>query len=67
MTIGKLTAEPVPQGDTRKPDSGPGATSAMPQKQIELLALEIEDGDAGGDPYNRTGQFCLADLKKRDL
>jgi hypothetical protein len=67
MTIDKPTAEPIPQGDTRKHDSGSGATSAMPRKQIELLALEIEDGDSGGDPYNRTGQFYLADLKKRDL
>jgi hypothetical protein len=38
----------------------------MPRQQIELPALEIEDDDCGGDPYNRTGQFYLADLKKRD-
>jgi hypothetical protein len=37
----------------------------MPQQQIELLTLELEE-DSGGDPYNRTGQFCLAELKKQD-
>lgn len=67
MSIDKPTAASIRHGDALRPDSGPGDTPSMPRKQIDLLALEIEDGDCGGDPYNRTGQFCLADLKKRDL
>ncbi len=32
---------------------------------IEILSLKIADEpDAGGDPYNRTGSFCI--VKKRD-
>ncbi len=65
MSIDKLATESPPHGSTRKPDPGPGDTSAMPRLQIELPALAIEDDDCGGDPYNRTGQFYLADLKKR--
>lgn len=66
MTMDKLTTESPPHGGARRLDPGPGDMSAMPRQQIELPALEIEDDDCGGDPYNRTGQFCLADLKKRD-
>ena len=32
---------------------------------IEILSLKIaDDFDAGGDPYNRTGSFCV--IKNRD-
>jgi hypothetical protein len=36
-----------------------------PVKGVRMLSLEIEE-NLGGDPYNRTGQFCLLDIKKRD-
>ena len=42
----------------------PEKQGEAPAGQQEFLSLSIED-DAGGDPYNRTGQHCLADLKKR--
>jgi hypothetical protein len=66
MTMDKVTTESTPHGGTRRLDRSPGDRSTMPRQQIELPALEIEDDDCGGDPYNRTGQFYLADLKKRD-
>jgi hypothetical protein len=50
---------PAPQVGVR-----PGRPVATPKRQTEPLGLEIE-ADAGGDPYNRTGLHCLADLKKR--
>jgi hypothetical protein len=37
---------------------------AVPEPEKDTLSLKIED-DAGGDPYNRTGQHCLAELKNR--
>ena len=30
----------------------------------EVVALEIDDGDFGGDPYNHTGSFCALDFDK---
>ncbi len=65
MTIQKTTEELSPQGGPRRLPARPGDTASMPQQQIDLLTLELEE-DSGGDPYNRTGQFCLAELKKRD-
>ena len=64
MTIQKTTEELPPQADPSKLQPRPGDTASMPQQQIELLTLELEE-DSGGDPYNRTGQFCLAELKKQ--
>ena len=66
MTIAKSTADPTPHGSTRKPDSDADDSLSSPQQQIDLLGLEIESDDFGGDPYNRTGQFYLADLKKQE-
>ena len=64
MSIERITAESVPQPHDRKhgsrADSGPPA----PGQPEEPLTLRIDD-DAGGDPYNRTGQHCLAELKDR--
>ena len=66
MTIDRLTAESAPQEDPRNLDSRDADSPEMPRQQLELLALEIEQDDFGGDPYNRTGQFCVEELKKRD-
>ncbi|MDH3756212.1 MAG: hypothetical protein OEV10_01275 [Gammaproteobacteria bacterium] len=66
MTIDRITAESAPNGNAHNPDSDAGDTPAIPRQQLDLLALEIEDDDLGSDPYNRTGQFYLAELKKRD-
>jgi len=41
------------------------ASQAGRGQGIEILALNIaNEFDAGGDPYNRTGSFCI--VKNRD-
>ena len=65
MTIQKTTEELPQLAGPSKLRSRPDDTASMPQQQIDLLTLELEE-DSGGDPYNRTGQFCLAELKKQD-
>lgn len=62
MPIAKITAEPTPAVDVRKRHSRLESAERAPARQMEFLSLELED-DAGGDPYNRTGQHCLAELK----
>ena len=62
MPIVKTTAVPTPAVDVRKRHSRLERPEREPGRQLEFLSLEIED-DAGGDPYNRTGQHCLAELK----
>lgn len=32
------------------------------KKPVKVIAFEIEDSDAGGDPYNHTGSFCVPDF-----
>ena len=63
MPIAKTTTEPMPATDVRKRHSRPEELQREPGLQMEFVSLQLED-DAGGDPYNRTGQHCLADLKK---
>jgi hypothetical protein len=62
MPIAKTTAEPTPAVDVRKRHSRLESPGRTPVRQMEFLSLELED-EAGGDPYNRTGQHCLAELK----
>ena len=64
MSIEKITAEFAPVTDRQPPGSRRELPAVAPDQQADLLSLQVED-DAGGDPYNRTGQHCLADLKKR--
>lgn len=64
MSIDKITMEFAPTIPAR-----PGVVLrrepvSATDPQPEPVGLEIED-DAGGDPYNRTGQHCLAELKQR--
>ncbi len=38
-----------------------------PPPAVEVTSLELDiDDDAGSDPYNRTGQFCVPVFDKRD-
>lgn len=38
-----------------------------PPPAIEVTSLELDsDDNAGGDPYNRTGHFCVPVFDKRD-
>ena len=64
MSIEKLTARTAPHLIAGRSRPQPEAQVDVPAEQLEFLSLSIED-DVGGDPYNRTGQHCLADLKKR--
>ena len=43
-----------------------GVDNETPAKGVRVLSLQIEDEDLGGDPYNRTGHFCLLDIKERE-
>lgn len=42
------------------------AAEAAPHANVRVMSLEIVDDDLGGDPYNRTGQFCVPELKDLD-
>ena len=64
MSIEKVTAPTAPHLIAGRSRSQPEGQGDAPAEQLDFLSLSIED-DAGGDPYNRTGQHCLADLKKR--
>ena len=64
MSIEKAIAQAAPEHDAGRHRPQPEERGEAPAEQLEFLSLSIED-DAGGDPYNRTGQHCLADLKKR--
>jgi hypothetical protein len=64
MSIEKVTARTAPVLIADRSRPRPEGQGDAPAEQLEFLSLSIED-DAGGDPYNRTGQHCLADLKKR--
>jgi hypothetical protein len=56
------SAKPTGQEPTVEPKD---ASQAGRGQGIEILSLKIADElDAGGDPYNRTGSFCI--IKKRD-
>lgn len=64
MSIEKVIARLAPDHGAGRRRPQPEGQGEAPAEQLEFLSLSIED-DAGGDPYNRTGQHCLADLKKR--
>lgn len=42
------------------------AENETPVAGVRVLSLQIEEEDLGGDPYNRTGQFYLHDIKERE-
>ena len=63
MSKQKITTENIQFG-VQTGDPGTGSTNTVPDRQLEVLSLELEE-DAGGDPYNRTGQFCVIDLKNK--
>ena len=64
MSIEKVTVRTAPDSVAGRSRPRPEGQGDAPAEQLEFVSLSIED-DAGGDPYNRTGQHCLADLKKR--
>ena len=64
MSKQKIAVEDVRIG-TRPDDSEGAVRNTVPNQQLQVLALELEE-DGGGDPYNRTGQFCVIDLKNKE-
>ena len=38
---------------------GKVAGERAPKRDVEVVSLEIEDDDFGGDPYNHTGTHCV--------
>ena len=60
----KIATEHIRIGG-RTDDLEKRASDTVPNQQLQVLSLELED-DAGGDPYNRTGQFCVIDLKNKE-
>ena len=65
MSIEKLAVEPAIERPSRRRESRADRSIEAPTRQVDFLSLQMDD-DAGGDPYNRTGQHCLADIKKRE-
>jgi hypothetical protein len=38
---------------------------SMSRQGIDVMSLEIApDSDSGGDPYNRTGSYCVIKVKE---
>jgi hypothetical protein len=55
----------------RNAGSGPSRDQANPEddtpaRGVRVLSLNLEEEDPGGDPYNRTGQFYIQELRKRE-
>jgi hypothetical protein len=63
MTIEKYAAWKAEQ--KHEPQQA-GAKNETPVTGVRVLSLQIEEDDLGGDPYNRTGHFCLLDIKERE-
>lgn len=43
------------------------ASQAGRGQGIKIVSLKIADElDSGGDPYNRTGQFCIIKIRDED-
>ena len=38
------------------------AATKADKKPVKVVSFEIEETDVGGDPYNRTGSFCVPDF-----
>jgi hypothetical protein len=65
MSIEKIASKSACVRPSRRRDSRLDGRTEVPAQQMDFLSLQIED-DAGGDPYNRTGQHCLAEIKSRE-
>jgi len=45
---------------------GNGIVAGSKAPEPEVVALEIDDSDYGGDPYNHTGSFCVLKFSQDD-
>jgi len=64
MSIEKFESRDQKPLDMKRPVAR--TTSIGPAKPLELVALELQDEDLGGDPYNRTGQFCVIEVRDKE-
>ena len=53
-------AVPRPAREHAKPED------ETPAKGVQVLSLDVDEEDTGGDPYNHTGQFYIDALRKRE-
>ena len=73
MVHGRLTALNIMSSDRTtawKPAPGLDRKHAKPEdetpaKNVQVLSLDVDAEDMGGDPYNHTGQFYIDALRKR--
>lgn len=56
--VAKTPAAPAVRGD------GDLAGAKAPEPKV--VALQIDDNDFGGDPYNHTGSYCVLEFDKDD-
>jgi hypothetical protein len=67
MLIRKVSpmVAPVRLSEARLPVDAATSEQRQLVSQVEVTSLQIEqEPDAGSDPYNCTGQFCVVDLAK---
>ena len=60
-----MSTENIKTEDVELAGAGQDVADTIPDKQLQVLSLETDE-DSGGDPYNRTGQFCIVALKNRE-
>lgn len=60
-----MSTENIKTEDVELASAGQDVADTIPDKQLQVLSLETDE-DSGGDPYNRTGQFCIVALKNRE-
>ena len=59
-----MSTEKTKTEDVELATAGQDAADSVPNQQVQVLSLQIDE-DLGGDPYNRTGQFCIVKLKNK--
>ena len=66
MSTEKIRAEEAELQATRPGATQSTAADVDTMTRLEVLSLELEDDNSGGDPYNRTGSFCQLELEDRE-
>ena len=60
-----MSTEKLKTEDIELANAAQDIADTVPNKRLQVLSLEVDE-DSGGDPYNRTGQFCIVALKNRE-
>ena len=69
MTDRIMSNRKTPTKDVWRTPFNPAVTdedveAPPPKKPVKVVALEIEESDLGGDPYNHTGSFCVPEFEE---